>query len=194
VTGEKPRFRDGDLDSLGSLGFRPLAEPSTDLLVELEAAVERAVGEPPFRLSLSYAREDILESDTAYYLPVTCVGSCGLLVTKRSREVIQFGSFVGAGTHVWAWLRGIEFSTDRANDIVIESVSAPFEARQALKRVWPGATADLRDQLAQPPFRIRNQQLYWSIRELRQAEAEGWFEFRVEPPTPDSSTGDDREP
>lgn len=176
-------------DLVREFGLRPLGDPIDDVLVQrLENAVAARFGEPPGKLSEGYDRAGILEGDGYYYVPVTWIGCCGMLVTKADFELVAFGSHVGAATHLWAWLRGVDVEGEAGNDLVIHAVHDEAETLRCLKAIWTARDVNniIKPQLrADLPVRLRGTVLYFGIRELRDADTHGWFDFDIEPSTHD---------
>jgi hypothetical protein len=176
-------------EDLVEFGLRPLGADAGELVVKaLENAVERHHGQPPAKLSMGYRRADILEGEAFFYLPVTWIGCCGMLVLKKpGYDVVVFGSFVGAATHIWAWMRGVNF--EGTNDLVIRAVHDERETLRCLKKIWTARYVNntVKPQLrSSMPVRIPSSELYFGIGALREAEGNRWFDFRIEPPTEDT--------
>lgn len=177
-----------DDELIRDFGLRPVGSTDDLLVHKLEKAVEARFGEPPGELSMRYARDGILEGDGYYYMPVSWIGCCGMLVVKPDFEVVVFGSFVGAATHLWAWLRGVDLEGEAGNDLVVRAVHDERETLRCLKTIWTARYVNnvlkprLRGEL---PVRITRSVLYFGIRALRAAETNEWFEFDIEPPTED---------
>lgn len=178
-------------DSLvGKFGLRRIDDrAAVDIAKKLESLLQAflKLDKPIAETFTSYRREEILENDEFYYLPVGWIGCCGFLVLKASEAIIQFGSYMGPESHIWAFKRGANLGVtgaERRNDVVITAVRDERETLRVLRSFLNGRYVDnelepkLRSEL---PVRVADVDLYFGLRDLHEAEKCAWFDFTIEP-------------
>jgi len=164
-------------------GFRS-ADTSTATFSKAEAAFLSSLSNEESASKLGYSRGDVLENQDSFYFPVGWIGCCGHLVNKSSLHVVSFGSYIGPGAHIWAYYEGISMEAlgrDRRNTLRILSVSDTRNTVEVLKTFlnprW--VRTELIPKLSALPTEIEGVDLYFGIRSLLEARANGWFAFEV---------------
>jgi len=169
------------LHPLDSRAARGLAE-QLELVVRREF-VRRGYGRREEDVDLGrYRREEILEGDAFYFLPVGGIGCAGALVTKPDHEVVVFGSGIGGpDAYIWAWSRRLNVSG--RNDLVVEQVHDEHETDEAMRAMFPAryVVYYVRPRLSDLPVRFEGVRL--SVNVLRDVESNRWFDFTIEPPS-----------
>jgi hypothetical protein len=167
-------------------GFKPLTQ--TEKVDALVKNYEQRIAEH-LRAKYSdwqipeYNIDRIQENDDACYFPIGWIGCSGFLVEKASLNVLQFGSYIGAKEHVWAYYRGFSFEllgADRLNDLTITKVNNHKKCSEILRQIARrnGLSIELLQDPPILPFVLRGVDLYFEIRNLMEAERENWLSLK----------------
>jgi hypothetical protein len=165
--------------SIEELGFR-----KADCSTKLFAAAEGLLFSYFFDNRRAYDPEKVLESPEAYYFPINWIGCSGYLVVKESSEIIPFGSYVGHEAHIWAYYQGISLASagaDRHNNLKILRVNDRERTIAVLKDFLNAkyVAGEVVPKLDALPLLLEDVDLYFAIRGLINARANGWFTFEV---------------
>jgi hypothetical protein len=167
-------------------GFRDRSDSAwieIQSLEQVEIAVWRVISG-----THEYDRNRILQNDDLLYLPIRWIGCVGVLVSKADGRVMVLGSGVQLSAHVWAYYRGFadgETSTERLNDLVIVRIADERKTEDVLRcfLTFHYIVHVVRPGFRQLPLRITDVDLYFAKGKFKEAEEQGWFDFRVEAPT-----------
>ena len=147
-------------------------------LAEAKALVEKLLGR-----QISFERNKVLVNNELFYIPHGWVGCLGFLVVAKTKTVRQLGSGISLPDQVWGFYKGASnanLGKDRLDDLVIETVKNKAKTLQALARfINKESLSEVQSKLDAPPCILERVDLYFSLRELHNAEKQGWCTFKV---------------
>ncbi len=156
----------------------PLHRMSLD---EAEALVSTKLGNPLVYQfddkEIPYDREGVLVSNELFYIPYTWIRCVGYLVNRATSEVIGLGSGMSVEIQIWAWYRGLKST----NDLEILSVHDRVELESVLREVMGNYRfrTEVAPRIETLPCVVENLPLHYACEQLRRAEINHWYRFRI---------------
>ncbi len=138
--------------------------------LSFQQILERLLAERSVRLS------GVHESAGWWAFGVWQIGSCGFAVSRTDARITHFGSSFPWEDWIWGHERGLV--TEKAADLVIESVRDIEASIALLDAMRIGSRADNRRRLASPPVAYPRAVTWRHIWELRY-KSEGAFRWKV---------------
>ena len=135
---------------------------------------------------LDFDLSDVLLNEDLICVPYDTIGCSGVLVHRRTREVICVCCAVVPFQAIWAYYHGISLADERPQRLQSLVIRAIYDVRGTMRALryplfrYPGLHP-LAKRLRELPCVIDNLDLLWSIPDLMRAEENNYFEFEVHP-------------
>ena len=109
----------------------------------------------------------------------------GHLFSKTNQQIIQFGSYIGAYDHIWAYHEGISLETlgeNRKNTLIILDIADVEKLMKVLNRIVAKEylNKEILPNINKLPIRLTDVDLYFIIRDLIEARIYDWYRYEIE--------------